>query len=37
MAKSKTEESIEKQLRKASEKLRMNIDVAEYKYIVSNI
>ncbi|MBB6481536.1 type I restriction-modification system subunit M [Spirochaeta isovalerica] len=34
MAKSKTEEPIEKQLWKAADKLRKNIDAAEYKHIV---
>jgi type I restriction enzyme M protein len=34
MAKSKTEEPIEKQLWKAADKLRKNIDAAEYKHVV---
>src|SRR6056297_2825591 len=34
MAKTKTEESFEKQLWKAADKLRKNIDAAEYKHIV---
>ena len=34
MAKAKTEEPIEKQLWKAADKLRKNIDAAEYKHIV---
>ena len=33
-AKSSTEEPIEKQLWKAADKLRKNIDAAEYKHVV---
>jgi len=37
MAKAKQEESIEKQLWKAADKLRKNIDAAEYKHIVMGL
>ena len=34
MAKAKQEEALEKQLWKAADKLRKNIDAAEYKHVV---
>ncbi len=37
MAKAKQEESIEKQLWKAADKLRKNIDAAEYKHVVMGL
>ncbi len=37
MAKVKQTESIEKQLWKASDKLRKNIDAAEYKHVVMGL
>ena len=37
MAKQKQEESIEKQLWKAADKLRKNIDAAEYKHVVMGL
>jgi len=37
MAKEKQEESIEKQLWKAADKLRKNIDAAEYKHVVMGL
>ena len=37
MAKQKQEENIEKQLWKAADKLRKNIDAAEYKHVVMGL